>query len=262
MITVMRAELGLLTRRWVLTAAALTAAAFAAITTLATLLSAEPQASSPPGRGTTLEDLSAAGGATEAFRVGTGFLGVLVLVTFAARMAGEFSHGTLRTLLVHEPRRLRIVAGKTLALLVFAAGTLAVAGVLSVVLSRVLAPSQDIATTAWFGTDGFTAAVGDYLSAFAGLSAWAMYGTLLALLLRSVPLAVGIGVAWAGPFEHLLSQAWSTATRFLPGLQVEALAAGGTSDVSYQHALALCLVYVAAAVGAGLVSLSRRDITI
>ena len=261
MITVLRAELAVFTRRWVLTAGALIAVGFAAITTLATLLSSEPQASSPPGRGTTLEALSAAGGATEAFRVGTGFLGVLVLVTFAARMAGEFSHGTLRTLLVHEPRRLRVVAGKTLALLVFAAGTLTVAAGLSVLLSLALAPRQDISTSHWFGVDGFTAAVGDYISAVAGLSAWAMYGTLLALLLRSVPVAVAVGVAWAGPFEHLLSQGWPTALSFLPGLQVEALAAGGTSDVSYQHALALSLTYGAVAVAAGVLSLARRDIT-
>ncbi|HEX2272821.1 MAG TPA: hypothetical protein VHG90_02995 [Acidimicrobiales bacterium] len=261
MTRVVRAELALLTRRWVVTAAAVAAVAFAAITTLASVLSAQPAGSSPPGRGITVEALSAVGGATQAFRVGTGFLGVVVLVIFAARMAGEFSHGTLRTLLLHEPRRLRVVAGKVLALVVFAAATLAAAAVFSVLLALALAPSQGISTTEWFGMDGLGAAAGDYLSALAGVAAWAVYGTLLAVLVRSVPVAVGVAVAWAGPFEHLLGQAWSTAIRFLPGLQVEALAAGGTTDVSYRHALALTLAYVATALCAGLFSLWRRDIT-
>lgn len=261
MIRVMRAELALLSRRWVLIASGGIVIAFATIASLAVMLSTQPAALTAPGRGTTIESLQSPGGATEAFRVSTGFIGVLVLVTFAARMAGEFSHGTLRMLLVREPRRARVAVGKVAAMIAFAAGALAVAAVLTVVLSRALAPSQDIATGAWFGLDGLRAAVGDYLSAVAGLTTWALYGTLLALLLRSVPVAVAVGVAWAGPFEHLLQQAWSTATRFLPGLQVEALAAGGTIDITYQRALGLSLAYGSVAVAVGLLSLARRDIT-
>jgi ABC-type transport system involved in multi-copper enzyme maturation permease subunit len=255
------AELALLARRSIVTAGILMAAAFAAITTLANFLSAQPAASSPPDVGTTLEALGAAGGATEAFRVGTGFLGVLVIVVFAARMASEFSHGTLRTLLVHEPRRWRLVAGKTLTLLLAAAAILALAAGLSVLLSLALAPGQDVSTTDWFGLDGARAAVGDYLSALAGVIGWGTYGTLLALIFRSVPVAVAVGVAWAGPFEHLLSQGWTTATGFLPGLQAEALAAGGTIHVSYRHAITFSVLFGALTIVTGLLNLSRRDIT-
>jgi ABC-type transport system involved in multi-copper enzyme maturation permease subunit len=192
------------------------AAAFAAITTLATFLSAKPAAFSPPGRGTNLDALSAAGGATEAFRIGTGFLGVLVIVTFAARTAMEFSHGTMRTLLVHEPRRWRIVTGKTLALFIYAAGILAMAAVFTVAMALALAPGQNVSTTDWLGFDGARAAAGDYLSAAAGLLGWAILGSLLGVVFRSVPVVVAVGVAWAGPFEHLLGQAWSTAIRSSP----------------------------------------------
>jgi ABC-2 type transport system permease protein len=233
---------------------------FGVITTLANFLSAQPAASSAPGRGTTLEALGAAGGATEAFRVGTGFLGVLVVVVFAARMATEFSHGTLRTLLVHEPRRWRVVTGKTPALFVFGAVMFAVAAALSVLLSLALAPGQDVSTTHWFGVDGVLAAGGDYLSAIGGLLGWGTFGTLLAVVFRSVPIVVAIGVAWAGPFEHLLSEAWTSAFRLLPGLQFEALAAGGNVDVSYLYALALGALHGALAVAAGLTSVSRHDI--
>src|SRR5215510_2731431 len=132
---------------------------------------------------------------------------------------------------------------------------------LSAAISVALAPGQDVSTAHWFGLDGAQAAVGDYLSAAAGLLGWAILGTLLGLVFRSVPVVVAVGVAWAGPFEHLLGQAWSTAIRYFPGLQAEATAAGGTIDVSYQHALALTLFYSAVATAAGLLIVARRDIT-
>lgn len=261
MTAMVRAELALLRRRAVLAVGISVAAAFAAVTTLANFLASQPAATSSPGRGTTLEALAAPGGATEAFRVGTGFLGVLVVLVFAVRMAGEFSHGTLRTLLVHDPRRWRVVAAKTLAATAGAATLLGVAVAFSVLISLALAPSQDVSTANWFGLDGIRAAFGDYLSALGGVIGWGILGTVLGLLLRSVPVVVAVGVAWAGPFEHLLSEAWTTSFDFLPGLQAEALAAGGNIDVSYQHALTLSVVYGALAVAVGLISLARRDIT-
>jgi ABC-2 type transport system permease protein len=113
---VVRAELATLARRRVLVTMALATAAFAVVTTLATFLSAEPAPGPPQGRGATLESLAEPGGGTEAFSLGIGFVGLLVLVTFIARLAGEFSHGTLRTMLIKEPRRLRVVLGKFIAL--------------------------------------------------------------------------------------------------------------------------------------------------
>jgi ABC-2 type transport system permease protein len=261
MITTVRAELALMRRRTVLAVGVPIAGAFAAITTLATFLAAQPEASSPAGRGITLEALAAAGGATDAFRVGTGFLGVLVVVVFAARMASEFSHGTLRTLLVHEPRRWRVVTAKMLAVIAGSAAFLALAAAFSVLFSLILAPGQDVSTSDWFGIDGARAAVGDYLSALAGVIGWGVYGMLLGLVLRSIPVVVAVGVAWAGPFEHLLSQGWTSALSFLPGLQAEALAAGGTTDVSYPHALTLTVLYGTLTITAGLLHLSRHDVT-
>ena len=83
----------------------------------------------------------------------------------------------------------------------------------------------------------------------------------LALLLRSVAIAVGVGVAWAGPLEHITAESWRSAERWFPGLQLETLAAGGTSDLSYERALLLTGIYASLAVAAALVTLSRRDIS-
>ena len=65
-----------------------------------------------------------------------------------------------------------------------------------------------------------------------GSAGYALLGMAVAVLVRSVPVALAIGIAWAGPFEHLLQDAWDPAQRFFPGLLLEAFVAGGTSDVS------------------------------
>jgi hypothetical protein len=69
----------------------------------------------------------------------------------------------------------------------------------------------------------------------------------LAVLVRSVPVALAIGIAWAGPFEHLLQDAWDPANRLFPGLLLEAFVAGGTTDVSASRALLTVTVYLAIA---------------
>jgi ABC-2 type transport system permease protein len=257
---VVRAELATLGRRRVLVSTALATTAFAVITTLATFLSAEPAPGSPEGRGATLDSLAEPGGGTEAFSLGIGFVGLLVLVAFSARLAGEFSHGTLRTMLMKEPRRLRLVLGKLTALMAFMAAVLLLAEALSFAASVLIAPSQDVDTANWYSLDAIGEAGGDYAAALAGTSAWALYGMTLALLLRSVAIAVGVGVAWAGPLEHITAESWQAAERWFPGLQLETLAAGGTSDLSYERALLLTGIYATLAVAAGLLTLSRRDI--
>jgi len=257
---VVRAELATLGRRRVLVTTALATAAFAVVTTLATFLSAEPAPGPSQGRGATLESLAEPGGGTEAFSRGIGFVGLLVLVAFSARLAGEFSHGTLRTVLIKEPRRLRVVLGKTVALVGFMAAVLLLAEALSFAASVLIAPTQDVATANWYGLDAIGDAAGNYAAALAGTLGWALYGMTLALLLRSVAIAVGVGVAWAGPLEHITAESWQAAERWFPGLQLETLAAGGTSDLPYERALLLTAIYATLAVAAGLVTLRRRDI--
>jgi hypothetical protein len=83
----------------------------------------------------------------------------------------------------------------------------------------------------------------------------------LAVFVRSIPVALGIGIVWSGPFEHLLQDAWTAAGQWFPGLLLEALAAGGTAEVSSTRALALVTLYVAAAVSAAAIVFTRRDIT-
>jgi ABC-2 type transport system permease protein len=260
MIRSFKAELLKLRRRRVAVVAALGTLAFAVISTTAVFLAAT-ETEGPGDRGTTIDSLSQAGGATEAFALGVSFTGLLVLVLFIANVAGEFSQGTIRTLLMRQPRRLALLAGKMAALLVFVAGVLLLAEVLTVGASAVIAPSQDVAMSSWFGLDGLGEAASDYGTALLGVASWALLGMAIAVFVRSIPVALGIGIVWAGPFEHILQDSWTSAERWFPGLLLESLAAGGTDEVSLGRAVALVAVYVAIAVSAAAVVFARRDVT-
>ncbi len=93
------------------------------------------------------------------------------------------------------------------------------------------------------------------------MTSWALLGMALATFVRSTPLALGIGIAWAGPFEHLLQDAWTAAASWFPGLLIESLAAGGTPDVSFARAAVMVAVYVTVAAGAAFTVFARRDVT-
>jgi len=242
------AELIKLRRPRVLASAAALALGFALTASLAVLLSA--------GDGVAVADLEAPGGGTQALAMGAPFTGILVFVLFIAAIATEFSQGTFRTLLLRQPRRLALLAGKMGALLAFAAGVLALALAGSFLVSLAVAPSQGVATGAWLSGEGLGAAAGDYVRVLAGWCAWGTLGMALAVGVRSVPIALGIGIAWSGPFEHLLADVWAAAQDWFPGLLLEDLAEG---DAAARTPLVLA-VYLALAAGASALALHRRDV--
>lgn len=52
--------------------------------------------------------------------------------------------------------------------------------------------------------NGLATAAGDAGRVALSWGAWATLGMALAVLMRSAPIALGAGIAWSGPFEHLL----------------------------------------------------------
>ena len=261
MIRMFNAELFKLRRRRVAIAVLVSAVVFAAVASLAVFLSASDTVAPRSQAGTTLSSLGRAGGATEAFSVATALAGILVFVLFIANVAGETSQGTFRTLLMRQPRRAGLLAGKMAALLLFAGVVLALTELLTVVASLAVAPIEGVSTGAWFSVDALGQATANYATALFGVAAWASLGMALAIFVRSIPIALGIGIVWSGPLEHLTQQAWSTSSQWFPGLLLEALARGGTDDVSLARAFTLVGLYVAVAVGAAALVFVRRDVT-
>jgi ABC-type transport system involved in multi-copper enzyme maturation permease subunit len=250
MIATIRAELVKVLRRRVLLVTAVTTVLFAVGSAAIVLASAESADQPVTGRDVTVASLSGAGGGTDVFTTAVSFAGTFLFVVFVGVVAVEFSRGTFRTMLMYQPRRVRLLAGKTAALIAFAAGVLAAAELLTWTAALLIAPTQDVATSNWLSADALGHGVVDYGSVVFWLSGYALLGTALAVLVRSVPVALAIGIAWAGPFEHLLQDAWGSAGRFFPGLLLEAFAAGGTSTVSATRALLTVAVYVALAAAA------------
>jgi ABC-2 type transport system permease protein len=260
-IAAMTAELVKVLRRRVLLVTGVTMLVFAGGASAIVLASAETSPGPAGGREPTVASLSGAGGGTEVFTTAASFAGTLLFVVFVGAVAIEFSRGTFRTMLLHQPRRVRLLAGKTIGLLVFASGVLALTEVLTWLAARLIAPSQGIATADWISSDAIVQALGDYASVLFWVSGYALLGLMIAVLARSVPVALAVGIAWAGPFEHLIQDAWEPAQRFFPGLLLEAFVAGGTPEVSATRAFVTVAAYAAAAATVAGVSFARRDIT-
>jgi ABC-2 type transport system permease protein len=261
MIAALRAELVKVLRRRVLVVTALTTVVFALGSAAIVLSSADSTNRSSAGRGVTVASLSESGGGSEVFTTAVSFAGTFLFVVFVGVVAVEFSRGTFRTMLLHQPRRLRLLAGKMAGLLVFAAGVLAVAELLTWLAARVIAPSESVDTAAWTSSDALGHGLADYGSVLFWVTGYALLGMTLAVLVRSVPVALAIGIAWAGPFEHLLQDAWGPAERFFPGLLLEAFVAGGTSSVTAARAFTIVAVYTAVAAAIAGTVFARRDVT-
>jgi hypothetical protein len=261
MIRSYRAEMVKLTRRRVVLATALVVLVFAVGGAATVLATAEPAAQAASGRTPSIEALGEAGGGTEVFRVAAAFTGTFLFVVFVGAMAAEHARGTLRTSLLRQPRRLSLLAGRLAATLTFAAVTLAAAEALTWTAARLLAAGNGVDTSAWAGTDGIVAALGDLGAVVLWVTGYAVLGTALGLVVRSVPVALAVAIAWAGPIEHLLQDAWEPASRVFPGLLLEAFVAGGTPDVGAGQALATVALHTLAAAVVAATVFSRRDVT-
>ncbi len=257
---VVHGELLRLSRKRLVAGTAVAIAAFAAVATLAVYLSADDVVN-PGSREPSLAVLRAAGGGTEAFATGVSFVGFPVLVVLIAAFASEFSLGTFRALLLRQPSRMRLLAGKFVGMWLFAAAGLLVAEVVTFLMSLAIAPTQDVSTSAWFSLDSVGPALGDYGTALLAVTGWAVFGMAVGVLVRTTALALAVGIVWAGPVEHILQDSWSAASRTFPGLLLEATAVGGTPDVSLGRAVALLGVYAAIALAVTGWVVSRRDVT-
>ncbi|MCW2838771.1 MAG: putative transporter integral rane protein [Aeromicrobium sp.] len=261
MIRVIHAELLRLVRRRTVLVTAAGCVLFSAVATLTVFSTAQTSGISSRQGGTTLAALNGDGGGTEAFAVGASFIGFFVFVTFIALLAGEFSGGTFRAFLVRDPHRLRVIIGKLTAILLVAAAAIAVAEVCTLVASLVVAPTQDVSTTDWFSLDSLAAGLRDYATVLGGVTGWAVFGATLAVILRSVPLALGVGFAWAGPIENITVQSWQTGYRVFPGQVLASLIQGGTAELGIGRAVLTAILYTGVAAAVTLVVVSRRDVT-
>jgi len=261
MIATYRAELRRLTSRRGLLLAALVLLVAGVGGPALVFSSAKPAARASGGSfAPTVESLSSAGGGTQVFQYAAAFMGTLVFVLFTGLFAAESVRGTYRTMLLRQPRRVALLAGKLAALLTYAGTLLAALEVVMWFAGRFEAGIGDVSTSKWTGSDALTSALGDYLTVLAWVTGYAVYALALGTLLRSVPLALAVGIGWAGPAEHIISDSWTAAHHWFPGLLLEVLGQGGTDQVTLGRALLTTAAYVAVAAALTVTVFRRRDV--
>jgi ABC-type transport system involved in multi-copper enzyme maturation permease subunit len=215
----------------------------------------------PNAVGLSLRDLASSSGATRGFLISAGFVGVIVLVMFAVSVAGEQSNGTLRTLALFEPRRLRLLLGKIAALVVFVVVGFALAEIAGIATAYVAAAVKGVPVRAWTtgaGVSSSASAFGDAVIAGIG---WGLLGMMAAIALRTIPITLAVMLAWVFPFENIMFRSFGWADRWFPGLLVQGVGSGSGGSGGWTRAVLMTVLYGVVFLGASSIIFKRRDIT-
>ena len=190
-----------------------------------------------------------------------GAFGAVAFGIAAAQVAFEFSLGTLRQLLVRQPRRTVLLSGKALGILTFLAGAVVCSGIGGGVAALLMAHVRGIPTTTWTSSAGIADtghALGDVALAVTG---YGVLGMLAGLILRSPAPAAVVGFVYLLPFEGIFSAVVKGSERWLPGQVLSAISEGGTASVTFSHALVTATVYAVIAAALGTLLFTKRDVT-
>jgi ABC-type transport system involved in multi-copper enzyme maturation permease subunit len=204
--------------------------------------------------------LSSFGGSVIGFSNVAGLLGIIAYCVFAAQTAQEYTYGTLRNLLVRQPGRLRLLAGKLISMKLFALLMVLISGVVSIAISYVLAPRAKVERSLWFTSDGWTQITQTFVNVSISVVGFGILGMIMGLLLRSPISAISIGVIWILIIENILGAVESSTLDWLPGNQLNVIVMGGTPQVSYSHGMTLAAIYIGVGAIIAAVLFSRRDV--
>jgi ABC-2 type transport system permease protein len=232
----------------------------AAASLFTVLLFAQAQAT-PGGDLPSLGELARPGGLIHGVNRAAVLLGVVAFGIAASQIASEYSLGTLRQLLVRQPRRPLLLAGKYLGVLTFLVGAVVFASVVAMLAAMAMAHLRHVPTEAWTSTTGIadlTRALGNLVLATIG---FATFGMVIGLLFRSSVSAIIVGFAYLLPVETIVARIAPHAASWLPGQLLQFLAEGGSSEVGFSRALVLSLIYLVAAITIGVVTFTRKDVT-
>jgi hypothetical protein len=225
--------------------------------------------SNAPAHGTggglpSLQQLARPNGLVFGLTRATFLLGVVAFGTAAAQTASEYSLGTVRQLLVRQPRRVTLLMGKMLAVVIFMVLATAFAAVIAFLAANVMAQSRNVSTSAWFTSTGFA----DLLKALGNIElaviGYSILGLVIGQFLRSAVAAVIIGFAWLLVIEQfILTRIVPSAAPWLPGISLSTIAGGDNTDfrITYSHGLVIGVIYIVVASAAASVTFARRDVT-
>ncbi len=232
----------------------------AMVTSVIFLLIDDPGGNGDRGQVITREMLALPSGFSLTFSQSAGLLGLAALCVFAAQTAQEYTYGTLRNLLVRQPSRMKILAGKFLAMSLFAFLIVVFSAVIGMGLSYALSSRAKVITDGWFTSD----AIGDTINSFLNVSfatiGYGIVGMVLGLLLRSPISAISIGVIWILIVESILVAVRRSLADYMPGTQLSNIGQGGSMDLSYQYSMQYSLVFLTLISIVAAILFKRRDV--
>jgi hypothetical protein len=130
----------------------------------------------------------------------------------------------------------------------------------SIGLSVALAPGAKVPTDLWFTSDGWSSIIHTTINVVLAVIGFGIFGMALGIVLRSPISAISVGVLWMLIIENLLGAVKESALQWLPGSQLNTIAAGGTETISYSHAMQVGGAYVIGISIIAAVLFSRRDV--
>jgi hypothetical protein len=212
--------------------------------------------------GVSLEAIRGAGGATTAAVWSLTFSSVLVLAAFIASTANEFTRGTLRVAFTRSANRLSLLGGKVAARVAVAVAVMTVALAVGWVTALLTAPGAGVPTDGWVSASAFSSAGDDLLRLVVFVIVYAVIGTMIAVIVRSTPIALAVGLVWFGPIENVIGEGQSWAMRWFPGLLLRSvMRPDAPISIATSTALATLAIYLGVAVTVIALVISRRDMT-
>jgi len=230
------------------------------ITSFLYLMIDSPEGNGDRGRSIGREVLGLSSGSIHAFSSIGGLLGIIVLCVFAAQSAQEYTYGTLRNLLVRQPRRLVLLMGKYAAMKVFALLFAFINAIVSIAISLYLSDRAKVSTDLWFTSEGWSAIGHTFINVYISIVFYAVIGIALGILLRSPISAISIALVWLLIIENLIGAVKPVTLDWMPGIQLATIAEGGSETISYSHALSLGSFYVFVALLVSSFLFAKRDV--
>ena len=231
------------------------------VTSLLFLLIDSPQGNSDRGNMISREILQLPSGLTIGFSNAAGLLGIVALCVFAAQTAQEYTYGTLRNLLVRQPRRLQLLLGKYVSMASFALVMVFLAAVVSMSLAFGLSGKAKVETDAWVTSDALQEMAKTFGNVLLSVIAFGTVGMILGLLLRSPISSISLGVIWLLIVENILVAVKSSLGNWMPGNLMSIIAVGGTTDISYTHSITMVSIYLVASTAIVITLFKRRDVS-
>ncbi|CAB4843142.1 unannotated protein [freshwater metagenome] len=233
----------------------------ALVTSLLFLLIDSERGNAREGQMISRQTLELPQGLSIGFSSAAGLLGLVALCVFASQTAQEYTHGTLRNLLVRQPKRLTLLLGKFISMCSFALATVFVSAVVSIALAFALSGKAKVATTAWTTTDARTALFHTLINVFLSVLASGTIGMILGLVFRAPIPAISLGVAWLLILENIIAATVKHSATWMPGQLITTISAGGDFNASYMHAMWVVSAYLALGVLVVSVLFRRRDVS-